>query len=167
MTRVSRALAQTVVYGGFAALVGYFSSAPAYQYLAPDRALVKLSFSHAGAPIRPCRERTAEELAELAPNMRRARDCPRQRVDLVVVLELDGRVVLRERLPPSGLAGDGEASIYRSLPVPAGRHSLTARLRDTPRPEGFDHVASIRQALQPGQTLVVDFDSGAGDFVFR
>jgi len=61
---------QAVLYGAFAAFVGYFSTAPTYDHLAPGEALVRLSFSHAAQRKEPCRERTPEELAKLAPNMR-------------------------------------------------------------------------------------------------
>ena len=56
-------IGQTVFYGLFAVIVGYFSTGPRYQHLAPDQALIKLSFSHHGQPVTECRKRTAEELA--------------------------------------------------------------------------------------------------------
>ena len=42
----------------------------------PGEALVKLSFQHAGQRKEACRERSAEELAKLAPNMRAASRLP-------------------------------------------------------------------------------------------
>ena len=68
---------QALCYAAFVAFVGYFSTSPSYVHLPAGEALVKLSFQHAGQRKVPCRERTPEELAKLAPNMRAAQDCRR------------------------------------------------------------------------------------------
>ena len=78
MARVLRAIGQVLLYGAFVCVVGYFSVRPVYQAMAPDQALIKLSFSHAAQPVGACRQRTAEELARLPPNMRAPEVCPRQ-----------------------------------------------------------------------------------------
>jgi hypothetical protein len=44
-------LAQILLYGLFAAIIGTFSGWPKYRHLADDKALVKLSFSHTGKPV--------------------------------------------------------------------------------------------------------------------
>lgn len=77
MTKVLRYLLQALLYGAFIAVLGYFSTSPAYRHLPPDQALVKLSFTHAAQRKGECRTRTPEELAKLPPNMRIAQDCPR------------------------------------------------------------------------------------------
>ena len=79
MNPVLRYAAQVVLYVAFGAALGYFSSYPVFQALPPDRALVRLSFSHGAQPIAPCHERTPEELAKLPPNMRVSKVCPRER----------------------------------------------------------------------------------------
>ena len=38
---------QAILYVAFAAFIGYLSVAPAYQYAAPELAVIKLSLSHA------------------------------------------------------------------------------------------------------------------------
>jgi hypothetical protein len=40
-------------------------------------------------------------------------------------------------------------------------------MRDTPRDEGFDHVASRAIVLAPEDNLVIDFGTEASGFVFR
>ena len=79
-------IGQIVLYGAFAAFIGYFSTNPIYRQIPDDVALVKLSMSHLGS--RECRKRSAEELAKLPPNMRAPLDCPRGRSDTRIVLEL-------------------------------------------------------------------------------
>jgi len=159
-------LGQASAYAAFALFIGYFSVAPNYQHLEPGLALIKLSFSHAGAPRTPCRQRTAAELAALAPNMRRPTVCPRARVDLVVELAIDDKLTYRGDLPPAGLAHDGASTVYKRFPVPAGRHRVTVRLRDSVREEGFDHERSDAIELSPGQNFVIDFNPACGGFVF-
>ncbi|OQY71510.1 MAG: hypothetical protein B6D47_06300, partial [Rhodocyclaceae bacterium UTPRO2] len=66
-------VAQALFYGLFAVIIGYFSTSPDYHHLDPDTALIKLSFSTQAEPVGECRERTPEELAKLAPNMRAAK----------------------------------------------------------------------------------------------
>jgi len=161
-----RIAAQALAHGLFVALVGYLAVAPAYTYLGEGQALLRLSFNHAGQPVRECHRLTPEELAALPPNMRRPLDCPRERVPLLVELELDGKLLYRETLPPAGLAGDGNASAYARFPVPAGRHRLVARLRDSPREQGFDYQRAADIELAPGDNFVVGFDATAGGFQF-
>jgi len=156
---------QLPAYAAFAALVGYFSSAPPYRHLAPDRAVVKLALSHAGELKSPCRTRTAEELQRLAPNMRAPLDCPRERSVVRVELEMDGKLVAAAQARPSGLRGDLPSSLYRRLEVPAGRHDFRARLADDAA-GGFRHHGEARVELAPGRVLVVDFDASRGGFQF-
>lgn len=164
LLRIFRLTAQTAAYGVFVAVVGYLSSAPDYRHMDPGMALVRLSFSHAGAPIRPCRRLTQAELEALPPNMRKPTDCPRQRVPLVVEIEVDGERVYRDTLLPSGLHGDGSSTAYARFPVTPGAHRLTARLRDTPRENGFDHEREWQVELRPRQSLVIDFRAETGGF---
>ena len=166
MKSALRILAQLVLYLPLMALIGYFSTRPQFAQLAPGEALVRLSFIHAAERKEACRERSAAELAKLAPNMRAALDCPRERAPVLVELELDGKVVLKREVPPAGLQRDGAAIAYFRLPVPAGRHHVVARLRDTPA-GGFNHQSETTLELRPGAALTVDFDAAKGGFVFR
>lgn len=166
MRSAVRYLAQAVLYAAFVAVVGYLSAAPRYMHLPPDEALIKLSFSHAGERKEACRERTPEELAKLAPNMRAKDVCPRERVPVTVEVALDGAPLFTVVAPPSGLAHDGASTTYRRVPVPAGRHRVAARLSDVPG-GAFNHRGETTVDLAPGHVLVIDFDATRGGFVFR
>lgn len=166
MSRLVQVIGQLIAYSLFALVVGYFATRPAYTHLGPGKAVIKLSFSHAGAHIEECRQLTQEELNRLPPNMRRPVDCPRARVPLLVEVELDGKLIYRAALPPSGLASDGTSSAYQKFPVDAGQHHLVARLRDSRRTDGFDHEKSASITLTPQQNFVIDFRPELGGFLF-
>jgi hypothetical protein len=159
-------LLQVPAYAAFAAFVGYFSSAPPYRHLDPGMAVVKLSFIHAGERKLACHERTPEELAKLAPNMRAAFDCPRERSDVKVEVEMDGKVIYEISARPSGLRNDLPSAVYRRLDVPAGHHTFRARLADTPD-GAFRHHGEASVDLAPGRVLVIDFVASRGGFEFR
>jgi len=161
MNATTRYLGQAVLYGAFALAIGYFSTSPAYTHLAPDQALLKLSFSHGAQRVGACRDRSDEELAKLPPNMRVRQDCPRERARVIVELEMDGAPLYRESLPPSGLSRDGSASVYRRFVVPAGTHHLAARLSDNAKGD-FNYRGETTVTLAPAQVVVVEFHSPAG-----
>ena len=166
MKQALRVLAQLALYVPLMALIGYFSAAPRFRQIGADEALVRLSFVHAAQRKLPCRERGPEELAKLAPNMRAAQDCPRERASVLVELEMDGHLVLRRELAPSGLKRDGNAAVYHRFAVPAGRHRLVARLRDRVGGD-FNYAAEKTVELRPGGALMIDFIVEKGGFVFR
>jgi len=161
-----RLLAQLALYAPLMAILGYFSTEPRFSAVAPDQALVRVSFIHATQRKQACRERSADELAKLAPNMRAAQDCPRERSPLLVEIELDGKVVLQREVQPSGLRRDGNVAVYQRLALPAGRHRIVARLRD--RAEGeFNFAREQTVELAGGGVLIIDFNAQRGGFVFR
>ncbi len=167
MVRLLKWTGQAGVYAALAAVIGYFAAAPAYRHFAEGQAMIKMTFTHGGEYKGGCRRRTAKELQEIAPNMRKDFDCPRDRVPVVVEVDVDGAPVYRASHDPSGLHGDGPANMYEGFPVPAGEHTVAVRLRDTARDEGFDYTREGRFTLAPGQLLVVQFRSEAGGFIFR
>ena len=167
MLTIVKRLAGLALYAAFMAGIVSFSSAPAYEHLDPDAVLVKMSFSHAAARREPCRELTQDELAQLARNMRQAVACERERVDLVVELKLDGKTLFAAKVPPSGLARDGEATVYEKFVVTAGSHVIDVAMRDSRRESGFDHIGRHAYEFAPGQLVVIDFDDTSGGFVFR
>ena len=158
---------QAVFYGLFVAVIGYFSSAPAYEHFPQDMALIKASFSHAGQPKEECHVRSADELAKLPPNMRVAIQCGRERSPVMFDLELDGKVVYRAELPPAGLSRDGVSTVYQRFQVPVGRHHLRARLKDSVRVPDFNYVKEVDIELAPAQVFVVEFSARTGGFVFK
>jgi hypothetical protein len=156
---------QVIFYALFAIGIGYFSVRPLYTYSNPDMAMIKLSFSHTGAHVSECRRFTQEELNALAPNMRRPADCPRERVPLLVELELDGAVIYRDELQPDGLAKDGSATAYKGFTVTPGRHEIKVRMRDSRRTDGFDWQYEKQVNLSPRENLAIDFHPGTGGFI--
>ena len=166
VSAVFRAFAQLALYAGFAVAVVTFSGYPPYVRVEPGDAVVKLSFSHAGALREPCRTLSPEELAALAPNMRTGVDCPRERVPVTVELEIDGERVYHAALSASGLANDGPSSVYERFVVSAGAHEIRVRLRDTAREHGFDYEGTADVRLAPRQSFVIDFRAELGGFRF-
>lgn len=140
---------------------------PSYRQSPEDTAVLKLSFSHGASRLADCRRRTPEELAKLPPNMRKPLECERGRKPLYVELDLDGRTIYQASLPPSGLSGDGPSRVYRRFVIPAGKHEISARMRETARTEGFDYQKTDVVTLAADQSLVVDFHPAAQGFVFR
>jgi hypothetical protein len=166
MKQALRIAAQLVLYVPLMALIGYFSTAPRFSALPEGQALVRLSFIHAAERKQECRQRTPEELAKMAPNMRAPLDCPRERAPILVELEIDGKTVLHREVQPSGLKRDGNATVYQRVPLPAGKHHIVARLRD--RAEGeFNYRKEETLELGPGRALLIDFVASMGGFVFR
>ena len=178
MTRVLQYIGQVVAYGGFIIFVGYLSAAPAYVHLQPGQAQIKLSFSHAGKPVSECRERSDEELARLAPNMRVRKVCPRERSGVAVVLEVDDKLLYSDILQPSGLKKDGTSTTYRKFTVKAGKYKIKIKLKDDFRKSttikdvsklnagDFNYTYSRKVYLGAGKIMVIDFNKEADGFVF-
>lgn len=149
------------------AATAWLSFNPEYRQIPADAAVVKLSFSHGSDRSASCRKRTPEELNKLPPNMRRPLDCPRERGPVYSELFIDSAAVFAASLAPSGISRDGPSRVYQRFVVPAGKHVLLARMRDTPRVEGFDHSTEKTVELAPGQSLAIDFRPELGGFVMR
>ncbi|HLB14118.1 MAG TPA: hypothetical protein VJM14_04240 [Burkholderiales bacterium] len=166
MNKAARYAIQGLLYVAFGAALGYFSSYPVYEVMPADQALVRLSFTHGAKPSAPCRERTDEELAKLPPNMRVRLECPRERSPVRVEIEMDGKLLYDIVAPPAGIRHDGPSTVYRRLPVPAGKHAFKARLSDSPDGK-FGYAAEEVVDLAPGRVLLIDFNAGKGGFLFR
>lgn len=169
MAKPLQYIGQGLFYALFMGVIGYFSTFPTYTHLPPDETLIKLSFRHAGQRVGECRERTPEEIANLPRYQQKAGEnkiCPRERADLVVELEMDGKQLLHEVLRPTGLAHSSNANIYRRIPVKAGVHTLKARLKDRPG-DDFNYVSEETMTLAPGRILVIDFKAATGGFIFK
>jgi hypothetical protein len=164
--QVLRFVAQCLLYVPLMALLGTFSTQPRFQVMAEDKALVRISLTHAGSLLVECRQRSPEELAKLAPNMRAQQVCPRERSPIRVEVHLDDALLLDATAPPSGLRRDGASTIYRRTEVPAGRYRLRARLADGPS-GAYTHERAIDVDLRPGGSLLIDFNAAKGGFLFR
>ena len=100
---------QVVLYGAFAAFIGYFATSPTYRQIPDDVALIKFSISHLGD--RECRKRTAEELEKMPRNMRAPLDCPRERSDIKIEIDMDDQPIFRTVMHPTGLYKDGVSTV--------------------------------------------------------
>jgi hypothetical protein len=127
MRNVARVALQIALYAGFAIMVAYLSFWPTYQYASPDMAVVKISLSHATNRVAPCIELTPQQIAELAPNMRRSQLCERERLPLTLEFDVDGEVVLRVEARPSGMWEDGNSSVYERLDLAPGKQRSNPR----------------------------------------
>jgi hypothetical protein len=166
-TRPLAWLGQALLYALFALLVGVFSRWPPYRHLAADQALIKLSFTHHGQRVSECKTQSPAELAKLPPNMRAPMSCPRERVPVVVELDLDGKPVFRHVAAPSGLSKDGASSVYHRVLVSAGEHRIAVRLKDSPGSSAFDYQREARVTLAPAHVLVIDFDAEKGGITLQ
>lgn len=166
LARPVRWSGQAAAYAMLVVTIGVLATRPAYTYLASDHALLKLSFSHAGQPLKPCRRYTPEELAQLPFSERKATSCERGRWPVYVELDLDGRPVYRGTHEPAGLWNDGPSAVYARFEVPAGRHRVVVRLRDNGADRGFTSIAERTIELAPGENFVVDYRAAEGGFVF-
>ena len=167
LTDALRMLFRAAAYAAFALAIGYFSAAPPYQYGTPGAAVLKLSVSHATQRVEPCVLLTPEQIAALAPNMRRTQQCQRERLPLRVELELDGALLASLQASPAGLWGDGPASVYRRFDLPPGHYRLTARIRDSARADGWDYTHTEDVSLRTGRYLTVTFRAETGGFSIR
>lgn len=158
---------QALFYGLFAVIIGYFSTSPDFTHIEPGRSLIKLSFSTQGEPVGECRERTPEELAKLAPNMRAARICPRERSPIRVNIALNGEPLFEGVAQPSGLSKDGASTIYKRFEVPAGEHLISVKMNDNVRIPDFNHVREEKMTLKPAQILVIDLRKDRGGIFFE
>lgn len=162
-----RKVVQALLYAVFAAFVGYLSVQPTYQYGNPGLTLIKLSLSHAANRVEECVKLTPQQINERAIKGESINDCERERLPLAVELDVDGKTVLSLTALPSGLWGDGPASVYERFEVDAGAHTVTARLRDSARETGWDYEYSEAVNLAPGRYFTVTFRAENGGFEFR
>lgn len=167
MTQMLRLAAQFVVVTALFAGVAALSDWPRYKQIPSGDGVIMLSFVHGADRKAMCRSLTPEELAKLAPNMRKAKECPRGRPSLYTELDIQGRTVYQATLPPTGIAGDGPSKVYERFVLPAGQYDVAVRMRDTPATKGFDYEDKERVSLAPGQLLVIDFNADAKHFLFQ
>ena len=167
MSRALRVAGQFIVIAALFAGVAWLSDRPTYRQIPQGSAVMMLTFVHSADRRGECRRLSPEEIAKLPPNMRRVQDCPRVRRPIYVELDIDGSNIYSASLPPTGIAGDGPSRVYRRFVLPARTYDVAVRLRDTARPEGFDHERRGNVELSPDQLFVIDYRPESGGFVFR
>ncbi len=167
MHKIMRYAGQAVIYGGLMFVIGFFSDTPTYHYFDADKALIRLSFVHSGKAKGGCHDRTREELLKLAPNMRMKTICPRVRLPLLVELNIDGKRIYKDVLPPTGVRSTGPSMVYKSFPINTGFHKITVKMRDSERKEGYDYITSTEVTLKPAQNFVIQFRAENRNFTFN
>lgn len=165
--RAVRLIGQFIVIVALFAGVATLSDWPTHAQIPKNSGVVMLTFVHGADRKGECRRLTPEEIAKLPPNMRRVQDCPRGRRPIYVELDVDGRSLYKASLPPTGIAGDGPSRVYQRFVLPAGKYDVAVRMRDTARPDGFDHERRDSVELSPDQMFVIDYRPESGSFVFR
>lgn len=167
MNQVLNWAGQALLYSGFAIAIGVFSRWPVYHPLEPGMAQIKISFMHQGQRLADCHTYTAEELAKLPPNMRKATVCERERSPVSISVDIDGRQVLDHVSPPSGISRDGSSTLYKRIDIPAGEHQISVRFNDDQKVDGYTHQLDETITLQPSQVMVVDFNQSKGGIVLQ
>ncbi len=167
MTYYLRIFGQFIIILALFAGVAAFADWPTYRTIPSGTGVVLMTFTHGADRKAFCRKRSPEELAKLPPNMRKPEECPRARPPIYVELDIDGRTVFSESLNPTGIAGDAPSRVYERFVLPAGEYEIAARMRDTPRMDGFDYSHRERVRLAAGQLFMVDFDPAKNAFLFR
>jgi hypothetical protein len=167
MSRAFRLAAQFGVIVALFAGVAWLSDHPVYRQIPPGSGIMMLTFVHGADRKGECRRLTPDEIAKLAPNMRRVQDCPRGRRSIYVELDVDGRHIYQANLAPTGIAGDGPSRVYQQFVMPAGKYDVAIRMRDTARAEGFDHERHGSIDFAPSQMFVIDYRPESGEFIFR
>jgi hypothetical protein len=166
MSRTAQFVGQFFIYGALCVAVGALASWPRYEQFAPETAQIKLSLAHSAQRKEKCRRFTSKEIADLPPNERRPNTCKRERVPIRIQLLIDEKQVYDAVVEPVGLSHDGPARVYQKFVVPTGHHTITARLRDTLKSDGFDYEKKANVELKPHQSLAIDFSVDQGGFVF-
>jgi len=164
MNKLLRYGLQALNYALFMAVVWYFSINPPYHQLEDDQAVLVLSFTHATKIREACRKLSQEELMNLAPNMRLATDCPRERSPMKLELFLDDKLLTKTTVEPTGFHKDQSVNIFRRIKVAAGKHNLRLWMNDNVNINGPTYHYEQTILLKPEQLLLIDFNVGLGGF---
>lgn len=159
---------QVLATAAIMAIIGIFGNGPTYQFLDDDReAMIKLAISRVSDRSEACVQRTPEELAKLPPNMRVAQSCSRERVPVLIEVDINGETVFSGWRRPSGLSRDGAARFYEKFKISPGEHTIKVAMRDSLREDGFDHAFEQKVAIAPLEIVVIDYENEKRDFVLR
>jgi len=120
-------------------LVGYFSDSPVYQYNDAESAELELAVRFSGTRLGVCETLTAADVAELAPNMKVALVCPREKSPLSLRLYVNEDLLLAERLLPSGIHGDGVIASYKRLVLEPGTWDLRIEVDSNNQESVLEH----------------------------
>ena len=164
MNKILRYGLQGVNYALFVAVVWYFSINPPYHQLEDNQAVIVLSFTHATKLREACRKLSQQELMKLAPNMRLATDCPRERSPMVLELYLDDKLLTKTTVEPTGFHKDQGVNVFKRIKVNAGQHTLRLWMNDNINIKSPTYRYEQIVALKPEQQLLIDFNANSGGF---
>jgi hypothetical protein len=166
--RVGRLAGFVLLLSGVSWGLGAFAAFP-WAASDPGAAMIRVAFKHVAAFEHAGPARAAEEIERLPRHMRpsspeRARTG--RRVDTVMRVELDGRLLLDRRYSAGGLRGDGPTFAYEELAVRPGTHRLVVTLADEApgsatapaRRWRLDDVVEIAR----GRSVLVEFTEDTG-----
>ncbi len=166
MPSLLQLIGQTVFYTIVCAVIGVLATWPRLPLVPPGAAEIKLSLAHSADRKVECRRLSPQEIAKLPPSERRPNTCGRERVPMHVQLVIDGKRLYDATVEPLGLTKDGPARVYEKFIVPAGQHTVIARLKDKPDALKFDYEKEIVVHLKPNASMAVDFKADLGGFIF-
>lgn len=147
---------QGLTWAAMAAIVGLWGQGPSFSPYASGQALIKVSMAHLPERLEPCRQLTAAEREELPPTRRVKEVCGRERAPTRFELRLDGRLLIAETVEAAGLSDGGRSYYLEYFPVEPGRYTVTIRLADTPRTEGFDLEHEMTLELDAGEAALIE-----------
>jgi len=136
----------------------------------PGAAVIRVAFKHVAAFEHEAAARSKEELEKLPRHMRPQSPESSQtgrRVDTVLRVELDGRLVLERHYSPGGFRHDGPTFGYEEIPVTPGAHRLEAVLSDARAERAESQGRRSWEVTQQveiarGQALLVEFSEESG-----
>ncbi len=161
MNSFVRYLAQAVFYALFFMPLAYLSHSPRYHPMAGHMAVLKVAVRHPGAVIGECTTVAGAGHGMRPSSITQSIEvCPRERSPLQLELTLDGKVLYRATVPPSGLYNDGISSMYQRFEIPTGPHHLRIQMNDDVAVDGYNWQLRQNIDLQPAQVLVASFKEG-------
>lgn len=87
-------------------------------------AVLRLSWRTTGLRVEECRRRTEQELATLAEHMRTPEVCVGRGADYELRVNVDGAVVVRDTIVPSGARHDRPVYVFEDLALGPGRYRV-------------------------------------------
>lgn len=159
VAKALRYLVQGLSYGAFVVAIGFFSERPAYTYVKPGQAVIKLSMNQYGSPIGKCRKLTSAQLAALPAYQRLPLVCPRRRYPVRVALWLGRRLLYDRTQEPAGLHHDGRSYIFAQFTVPSGRHRIQVSVWDNGIRGEPDRNRAATVNLRSNQIFVITYNS--------
>lgn len=112
-------------------LLGAASRAP-WSASADDGALLRLSWRAQSEATEECRPLTEQEKADLPVHMQVPEVCETRSVPYLLQVRIDGSEVLADTVYGAGAREDRPISVFREIPLAAGRHAVAIAFAPIP-----------------------------------